>query len=98
MCSLRKILASIKQQIEIWEEYLADPAEWTTYVSGFKEGNRVILQNLDTRTYNKHIPLREGGIATVIEKPNLDFPEDAVQITIDGGTGAIDVHCLRRVE
>lgn len=77
-------------------EYCEPELPKADYASGFNVGDRVVLRNLDNRRYNSIVPLDEGAVAIVLEKPNEDFPEDAVQIRCKGGVGAIDAKCLER--
>lgn len=82
-------------------EYLVEhliEEEKKMYSSGFRAGDRVILQNLEGRKYNEMIPLEEGTVAVVREKPNVDFPDDAVQIEWRKGVGAVDARCLKKGE
>lgn len=67
------------------------------YPSGFRIGDRVKLKHAP-RIYNRDQGLRAGQTGRVMEPPNPDtWPADAVQITIDGGQGAIDAECLEKV-
>lgn len=64
------------------------------YSSGFEVGDNVVLRDLEGRKYNRYVPLENGSRAVVQEKPNPDWPDDAVQIQCGGGSGAIDASCL----
>jgi hypothetical protein len=66
------------------------------YKSGFKEGERVVIVKQSNK-YNRHIYHEIGKEATVLECPSEDWPDDAVQINIGNGIGAIDIDCLKRV-
>lgn len=68
------------------------------YSSGFRAGDRVVLRNLEGRKYNPSATIKEGSMAVVLRKTNVDFPEDAVRVQVDnGGFGTVDARCLKAV-
>lgn len=61
----------------------------------FKPGDRVIYIG-GNRKYNRHIYIEIGEKFTVMEPPNKDFPDDAIQVMNEQGAGAIDSSCFKR--
>lgn len=64
--------------------------------NGFKAGERVRFIG-GTRKYNNHVTIQIGSIGVVHECPGEDWPADCVQLSIDGGIGAVDIRCLERL-
>ncbi len=71
------------------------------YPCGLRVGDRVVLRRLnpdDDGRYNAHVVryLRDGTSGVVLAPPNDGFPDDAVQVEMDGGYGAVEAGLLRR--
>jgi hypothetical protein len=63
------------------------------YPCGLKVGERVVTL-FGPRKYNTQIYVKPGEIATVEDPPNDDFPDDAVQVKLKSGCGALDASIL----
>ena len=68
------------------------------YSNGFRVGDVVKIISVDNRKYNKHIPICIGDTFRVIEQPNSDFPQDALQVSNGSACGALDSKILRKVQ
>ncbi len=64
-----------------------------------KVGQLVRLISHDS-SYNLHIvkSIPIGTVGTVREPPNDGFPSNAVQVSMDGGCGAIEDKCLEPLD
>lgn len=67
-----------------------------TYPCGLSVGDKVELIP-GPRKYNTHIQLSVGDTGRVLDPPNEGFPDDAVQVQIGTGIGALDACILRKV-
>ena len=83
----------IKEVVEEIKPYI--------YPSGFKVGDRAIVIS-HSRKYNYHITIDIGTEVVIIDPPDKDWPEDAVEIEISQGnmfkgTGSVDANSIRKI-
>jgi hypothetical protein len=67
------------------------------YSNWFAVGDIVEVISVDNRKYNKHIPIRIGAFCCVVEQPNTDFPQDAIQVSMGFGRGELDSKIVKKL-